>query len=163
MTRMGGSSCGVSFFTNIDCTQPELAEEGHEIQTEHVERSQSGSDNADRPQDLAAVGTGKDLPENLILTKEPGEGKNPGDSKRGGQHHGMGPGNLLPETPHAAHVLLAAESMNHRPGAEEEQCLEESVRHEMENAGGIRCYAAGQEHVAQLRDGGVGQHALDIG
>src|SRR6185437_13024231 len=99
MTRMGWSSCCVSFFTNIDCTQPELAEEGHEIEAEHVERSQSSSDNADSPQDFAAVGAGKDLPENLILAKEPGERENPGDSKCGGQHHGMGPGNLFSEPP----------------------------------------------------------------
>src|SRR6185312_6699389 len=139
MTRMGGSSCGVSFFTNIDCTQPELAEEGHEIEAEHVERSQSSSDNADHPQNLAPVRTGKNLTENFIFTEESGEGENPGDSKRGSQHHGMRPWNLLPEAPHTAHVLLAAESMNHRPGAEEEQRFEESVRHEMENAGRIRC------------------------
>ena len=36
---------------------------------------------------------------------------------------------LLPQAAHLAHVLLAAERVNHATGSEEEQRLEERVRH----------------------------------
>ena len=53
--------------------------------------------------------------------------------------------------------------MDDRAGGEEEQRLEEGVRDEVEDGGGVGSDAAGQEHVAELRDGGVGEHALDVG
>ena len=68
----------------------------------------------------------------------------------------------LPQAAHLAHVLLAAERVNHRARAEEEQRLEERVRHQVEHAGAVRADAAGQQHVAELRDGRVGEHALDV-
>ncbi len=48
-------------------------------------------------------------------------------------------------------------------GAEEEQRLEEGVRHEVEHAGrvGVGDREA-DEHVAKLADGRVGQHLLDV-
>ena len=52
--------------------------------------------------------------------------------------------------------------MNDRAGGEEEQRLEECVRDEVEDGRGIGRDAAGEKHVAQLRDGGVGEDALDV-
>ena len=63
---------------------------------------------------------------------------------------------------HVAHVLLAAHGVNHRAGAEEQQGLEEGVGEDVEHARSECADAERQEHVSQLRDRGVGQHALDI-
>ena len=49
------------------------------------------------------------------------------------------------------------------PSREEEQALEEGVSHQVEDASRERSYAARHEHVAKLRDGGVGENFLDIG
>ncbi len=64
--------------------------------------------------------------------------------------------------PIIAHILLAAQRVDHRPGREEEQRLEERMRHQVEDRRRVRRDAASQEHVAKLRDGRVCQHALDV-
>ena len=68
----------------------------------------------------------------------------------------------MPQATHLAHVLLAAQGVNHTPRAEEEQSFEEGVGHQMENAGGERADAARQEHISQLAHGRIGQHPLDV-
>ena len=52
--------------------------------------------------------------------------------------------------------------MNHRARTEEEQRLEERVREHMEDARRKGADAERQEHVSQLRDGGVRKHAFDV-
>ena len=49
-----------------------------------------------------------------------------------------------------------------RAGAEEEAGLEERVREDVEHPDAERPDPAGQEHVAELRDGGVGEDLLDV-
>ena len=52
--------------------------------------------------------------------------------------------------------------VDHAAGTEKEQRLEESVRHQVEDA---RCECPnteGKKHIAELADGGVGEHAFDI-
>ena len=73
------------------------------------------------------------------------------------------PRNVRAQAAHLAHVLLAADRVNHRAGRQEQQALEERVRHQVEDAGGECAHAAGHEHVAELRDRGVGEHLLDVG
>src|SRR5215468_922756 len=53
--------------------------------------------------------------------------------------------------------------MNDRARAEKEQRFEESMRHQVEDGGGVGSHSTGQKHVAELRDGGVSKHALDVG
>ena len=70
-----------------------------------------------------------------------------------------------PQAAEAAHVDHAAHGVHHAAGAEEQQGLEEGVREQVEHAGhdaGQRAGAQRQEHVAQLADRGIGQHALQI-
>src|ERR1035437_2278807 len=63
---------------------------------------------------------------------------------------------------HVAQVLLAAQRVNHRTRTKEEQRLEECVREHMEDACRKRTDAERQEHISQLRNGGVGKYALDV-
>ena len=66
----------------------------------------------------------------------------------------------------AAHVDHVAHRVHHAAGAQEQQRLEERVREQVEHAGDDaqqRAGAQAQEHVAQLADRGIGQHALQIG
>ena len=63
---------------------------------------------------------------------------------------------------HVAHVLLAAHRVNHRSGPKEQQSLEEGVCEHVKDARRKCADAQRQEHVAQLRHRGVGQHPLDV-
>ena len=52
--------------------------------------------------------------------------------------------------------------VNHAARAQEEQRLEERVRHQVEDAGRKSAHADAQEHVSELRNRGVGENFLDI-
>src|SRR5579859_1793376 len=91
-----------------------LAEEGHEPEPEHVERCQQCSENADGPVGAAAVRAGERLPEDFVLAEEAAEEGYAGDGHGSRGHGPESPGNFLAQAAHVAHVLLAAERMNHR-------------------------------------------------
>ena len=67
------------------------------------------------------------------------------------------------EPAHLPEVLLPAEAVDDAARAEEEQRLEEGVGDEVEDAGGVGAHPDADEHVAELADRGVGEHALDVG
>jgi hypothetical protein len=66
------------------------------------------------------------------------------------------------EPAHLADVLLAAHGVDDRAGAEEQQRLEEGVRHQMEDRRPERSNSRRQHHVPQLRHRRVRQHLLDV-
>src|SRR5947207_2698185 len=116
---LGRSMCGMGFFANIYAAQPQLAEEGHEPQPEHVKRSQSGGDNGDSPQDPVAMsGAGVGLPQNLVFAEEAGQTGRSRDGKSGNGHHPERPRSELAKSTHAAHVLLTADRVDHRSSAQ---------------------------------------------
>ena len=94
------------------------------------------------------------------FVKKPGSGQTPARASvpttNGSHVHGQ-----APQAAHAEHVV-GAEHVDHRAGAEEEQRLEDAVDHQVHEAGLGRGRAGGGHHVAELRDGGVGEHALDV-
>ena len=94
--------------------------------------------------------------------KKPANGGEPGDGKDRRGHGPESDGEFLAKAAHLAHVLLAAHGVNDGAGGEEEQRLEERVRDEMKDGRGVGRDAAGEEHVAELRNGGVCEHALDV-
>ncbi len=137
--------------------------EGQIHEAEHVERSHQRGAVADKPEDaICAAFRGPGLPQDFVFREEAGEGKDTGDGQRRDQHRLIGGRNALTQIAHVAHVLLATQGMNHRTGTEEEQRLEECVSEDVEDARGKGSDAERQEHVSQLRDGGVGEHALDV-
>ena len=52
--------------------------------------------------------------------------------------------------------------VDHRARSEEQERLEERVRHEVKHAGDVGARADADEHVAELRDRGVRQDLLDV-
>ena len=96
------------------------------------------------------------------MEKKPAKRRNAGDGEDAGGHGPEGDGDALAQAAHVAHVLLAGEGVDDGAGGEEEQRLEEGVGQEMEDAGRVGADAAGQEHVAELGDRGVGEDALDV-
>ena len=63
---------------------------------------------------------------------------------------------------HAPHVLFAGHRVDDRSAPEEEERLEEGVRHQVERAGRKRADAHRREHVAELRHRRVREDALDV-
>ena len=140
-----------------------LAEKRQVNQAEHIEGGHQRGRVADEPQDaIGPAFRSPRLPEDFILGKESGERRDPGDGERGDQHSAIGDGDAMAEVSHVAHVLLAAHGVDHRPGAEEQQSLEERVSEDMEDGGGEGSNAEREEHVPELRDGGVREDALDV-
>ena len=58
-----------------------------------------------------------------------------GQCDRANDHHPVGFGNMGAQTPHASHVLFIGHGMDDGSGAQEQQCLEEGMREQMEYAG----------------------------
>jgi len=69
---------------------------------------------------------------------------------------------MLFQTTHAAHVLLVGHGMNHRTGPEKQQGLEKGVSYQVKDACRECCHAAGQKHIPELTDSGIGKHSLDV-
>ena len=61
---------------------------------------------------------------------------------------------------HLVHVLLVVDGVDDRAGAQEQQALEEAVRHQVEDGRRERADAQRREHVAELAERGVGEHRL---
>ena len=65
-------------------------------------------------------------------------------------------------SPPMSDMLLECTGVDHRPGAEEQQRLEEGVGEQVEQPGGVGAGAHGGDHVAELRQRRVGEHLLDV-
>ena len=70
--------------------------------------------------------------EDLVLAEEPAERRDAGDRQRADQHRHEGDRQVFLQRRPSAHVLLAAHRVDDRAAAEEEQRLEERVRHQVE-------------------------------
>src|SRR5208337_5538582 len=106
--------------------------ERQEEKPEHVKGSEACRDEADEPKQFAAVRTREGFPKDFILAEESRKKRRAADGQRCDEHGLRGGGNSVPKPSHLAHILLAAQSVNHAPRSQEEQGLEEGVRHQME-------------------------------
>ena len=71
-------------------------------------------------------------------------------------------GNRLRSPPIRKILCSSSNDSMTMPAAEEQQRLEEGVRHEMEDGGGPCAHTQRQKHVADLADRGIREDALDI-
>ena len=82
--------------------------------------------------------------------------------QRADQHHAPRQRDLPRQPPHFSHILLVVHGVDHAPGAEKQQGLEERVREEVKDTSAIGTHAAGNKHIAELRAGRIGHHSLDV-
>ena len=61
-----------------------------------------------------------------------------------------------------AHVLVVVHADNRTTGGKEQQGFKEGVGHHMEHGHGVGRRAQRHGHIAELRQGGIGHHALDV-
>ena len=139
----------------IDVAESLLTMKGHVQQAKAVE---TGDDHAQQHRKVTvilhpATMFGGDFCriDNRVLGIEAGEERHPDQRQRADPHRDPGDRHVLAQTAHAAHVLLVMQGDDHRTGAEEQQRLEEGVRHQVEDCRRIRRYAERDRHVAQLR------------
>src|SRR5437660_731449 len=111
---------------------------------------------------MGCVSLSQHRTENIILAPEAGEGENATDRQSRDQEGPEGDGHALTQPAHLAHILFAAQRVDHSSSAQKEQGFEVSVRCQMEDATSIVMDALAHKHVAKLADGGIGQDALDI-
>src|SRR5262249_9994854 len=139
-----------------------LTMEGEKDEAEHVEGREKGCKQANYIQRMPATFALVRFEQNGILAEESSERREAGDGERGREHGPVKDFDFLAEAAHVAHVLFAAHGMNYGTGCEEEQRFEESVSHQMEDACAKRADAAAEEHIAELRDGGISENLFDI-
>ena len=114
------------------------------------------------------VGSGPGRLDDGVLRIEAGEAKvqagnaEASDGQGADGHDRIGHRQVAPEATHAPHVLLVVHAVNDRAGAQEQEGLEEGVGEEVEHGRLVGADAGGEEHVAELRTGRIGDHALDI-
>src|SRR6516162_3119463 len=133
---------------------------------EHIEGGQAGREQADDPEGQITVehgGAGDGSSEDFVFAEETGERGHTSNGQRGDQERAGGGRDGIPQAAHFAQILFAGECVNHAAGTEEEQSLEEGVRHEMKNACCKGADSKGEKHVAELADGGIGEDLLDVG
>ena len=86
-----------------------------------------------------------------------------GDRERADHHRPERIGDLVAQPAVVPHVLLVVHRMDHGAGAEEQHRLEEGVGQQVEHRDRIGAEPRRDEHVAELRHGRIGDHALDVG
>ena len=141
-----------------------LAVEGQE---QHPERVERGDEYADGHRELrvgvAGDGRQRRRLDDRVFGEEACERRHPAERQRTDQCRPVGDRHVIPQAAHLAQVLLVMQRDDHRTGGKEEQCLEESVRHQVEDRRRVRRHAERNGHVPQLREGRVGDDALDVG
>ncbi len=146
-----------------------LAVEGHENQAPGIEaREERRNDEKRRSVAAGSTVRSEDGFDDRILGEETGgaddraRNTEAGNGDRADDHHPVSDRDQLAQAAHAAHVLLFRNGMDDRTGAKEQKRLEESVREQVEHGGAIGTDTQRCEHVAELRAGRIGDHALDV-
>jgi hypothetical protein len=139
-----------------------LAPEDDEEEAEGVEGSEEGADRADPPQDPTERPRVGGACQDRVLREEARERRHGREGERADYERAIGVGKAPAQAAHAADVLLVGERVDDDAGGQEEERLEEGVRHEMEEAGAVRPQADCEEHVADLAHGRVRDDALDV-
>ena len=98
------------------------------------------------------------------MLKNPASNGHPGDGHRADQKRPIGDGQLLAQSAHLAHVLLATDmAWITEPEPRNSRPLKKAWVTRWKIADRIGPHTGGQEHVAQLGDRRIGQDLLDVG
>ena len=100
--------------------------------------------------------------ENQVLTEEARKRRHTGQRQPAHCEPSRSPAHRAGQPAESAHVDDPAHGMHHTARGQEEQRFEERMRREVEHAGGHHHDAHGQEHVAQLADGRIGEDPLKV-
>src|SRR5258705_8567965 len=96
-----------------------VPKESHKPQAKHVKRRNEGGDYSDQPVDPASMRAGINLPEDFVFAEESGQRPESRDRKGRDRHGQERPRDVLLQAAHLAHVLLTADSVDHRARGEE--------------------------------------------
>ena len=142
--------------------------EDAEVEAEHIEGCHGGDNRHNPSHGRAELEAGC---QNLVLREEARERRDACNGQAGDEERPVRDGHILAQTSHSRH-LVAVDGMDDAARAEEEQGLEHGVGEEVEHAGhvtqasfvrvGRGTYAESHHHEADLRNGGEGQHTLDV-
>ena len=137
-----------------------FAVEGEPDRAGDVERRQPAGEYADDPEERVAVR--ERGAEDLVLRPEPGQRRERRERAAGDDHRPVRDRHLRAQAAHPPHVLDVGDAVDHRPGSQEQESLEERVGDEVEHGRDRRPDSESEEHVAELADRRVRHHALDV-
>ena len=100
--------------------------------------------------------------EDFILAPKAGKEGDAAECQHAGAVGVEGDAHVFFQAAHVADVLLAGAAVDDRACAQEQQRFEKRVGDEMEHADGGAADSEADHHVAELRNGGVGEDALDV-
>ena len=139
---------------------PRFSEEHNENQPHHVERGQEcGEKTKQKNRRVVFVGESEDC----VLAEESAERRTTDQRQRADSERRERSVCSFPASAaHLPDVLLVMQHDDDRTGAEEEQRLEKRVREKVKHRRFTGSQTDGHHHVAELRQGGVGEDAFDV-
>ena len=143
---------------------PEFTMKDEKEQPKGVKGGHKGDQGADKPAEFS----GSDLRvkghhQDFILAEKSGQSGHARDGERGEQEGPVGNGHVFFQAAHVFDILFVVHAEDDRTAAEKEQGLEKGMGEQVENTGRVGSDPAGDEHVGQLTDGGIGDNPFDIG
>ena len=98
-----------------------------------------------------------------VLGEEAGKRRHPRERQGADPHDRVSDRHHAPDAAHLAHVLLVGHGVDYRARGQEQERLEEGVSHQMEGRRAVGRDPGGEEHIAELRAGRIGDHPFDVG
>ena len=136
-----------------------FSEENNENEPHHVERGQERGEKTEREnRRVVFVGEGEDR----VLAKKSAERRETDQRERADTEGEKCYLHASAERAHLPNVLLVMQHDDDRAGAEEEQRLEKRVREKMKHRRFAGSETDRHNHVAELREGGVGEDSFDV-
>ena len=142
------------------------------VQTEHVEGGHGGNTGHDPTNHRTVLKAGGD---NLVLGAEAREERDTGNGEARNQEGDVRNRHVLAQASHHGH-LVGVDGVDDTTGSEEETSLEHGMSKEVEHTSHVaqlrvvvehglmsgQLYTEGHHHKGNLRDGGEGEHTLDV-
>src|SRR5438309_7150492 len=107
-----------------------LAKKRHEPEPEHIEGRQESGNQSHQPVNPTGLVC---PPQNFVLAEKGCKWRNSRDRDGRKGHRPKRPWDLFAQPTHFAHILLAADSMDHRTRGQEQQAFKKRMRHQMKN------------------------------